>query len=1385
MLRPALLSAALLIPGLLAALDNQILAPSPVPLPILLPPAHSLPAMTAAIPLAALSVDLGGGRSLVPGQAAPVISLDGTWRCSGLTNATRRYADDAQLERGWERTDFDDSAWPTIAVPLDWYRAFPAARTAKQPFVIGWYRRDLTLGAEAVGRQAILHFGVAPYQAELWVNGQLAGSHHGDFTPWDIDITRWTVPGRNLLALRLRSDFGPKFGAGQQAWHAYGSQWSIGNIKGGLWQSCSLSLESPLRITQALVAAVPGKQALRVDWRAVNTADAARRVTLRAIVQNARVGDHKDRPADALLGEIELPPGESSGSFEVAVPGIRTWSPEHPELYWLTLLAQQGGEVAGFRCERFGFSIFTVHDGRFALNGQRTYLFGENLKSLDYSGNGEDPATVAARIERDLRGLRENGYTIFRTAHMPADPQLLWRADELGLMVYDEWAWCFTGNLDPVEFPVRNDRELRAWVVRDHNHPSVVMWSCGNEVHYEDDAVRTQLDRQVAAVRATDLAGRPVSSFSGAAYGYGQKALDTDVLDRHSYYGLGGGPWSGWERNAAEAKVFMDRVYQPDWQAKKPFIIWECIGFSWGGITDPAFKPHDPDSYLRYAERNQTWGAPAGIGFAGSLGLAAFFDPAQGLAAGRRIYGRRISEFLRRDPLVSGFAPWFNDPRMAEARQWTQPVFACLYGPNRIALRHPIAGRRYEQTLLVVNDSSHALSEATARLSVVGADDATIGLATVAVPSLPPGGRCALPVAFTLPDAPASGWWQLRLQVSTGSTEVSCLSYDLFTTPATSITTSLGRTLPVAILAGGGEAPVRRWIGDLGVTAKTVAGVDGLSTESVLIVPSRQAMTLVEGTALRTWIRAGGRALVLEQTAGRSEILAQSVVPAPNTFVDLIVPSHPIFAGLPAQAFDTSDGGNGGLWVQAGLKPLTANVLAARGTFLGLNDGTSAVIAEGGLGAGRILASQLLALDQWGSDSVATLYLRNLATYMLMPGKPASAMRPWKEAVTALRVRPDDCRAIDLRGAANRSFSDDADGDGKGGWTDQGSNDFSTMPLGAQVFQGVPFSILDPATNADRSCIVLGGGGRPQFTREALGIPVGGRADRLFFLHTAAWMAPRGTTVLTYRISYADGTRCDIPVRSGLEIADWWNPGELRGALLGLSQTNAQLHDIALFIMPWDNPRPDQPIASIDCISAGTSVPIVVAITAESGNASPARFLGAADSTNWATLVEWPGRDTQRDGIGIPSVVEAAGDMPGAVRISYPEAPAPTEATDRYWGAPTVFTTLPASELARLSSGPVRQLTFWIRSGQVGTIDLVLPCIGWKNSLHGTVNVDPALGWRKVRLDLANDLQPSHSKNWKIADLKGELFLYHGRRTARDATRPVVLDIEIADLRLE
>ncbi|MCK6490524.1 MAG: glycoside hydrolase family 2 [Planctomycetes bacterium] len=1382
-MRPSLLAPALLLTAaaLGVAAEPGALPAAPAPLPAWLPAPVALHTLPPAIAAGDWRLDLGGGSVLTAADLGQTIDLDGAWRCSGLTSAAARFADDAQLDQGYERAEFDDAKWDEIAVPLDWYRRYPKARTKATPFSLGWYRRAIEV-PELAGRRAVLTFDVAGYEAELWVNGVRAGEHHGDFTPFIADIAPHLRPGRNVLALRVRSDLGPNFGAGQ-ARHAYGSQWGIDNIKGGLWQSCRLRLEPALRVASLEVSPLFEQGRVRLDWKLENHRGAALPARLRAVIHGARQGGEGVRPADAVVAELEIPAGASEGRAELAVPGIATWSPQQPNLHFATLVAlDPAGKVLGARSERFGFRGIKADGGRFLLNGKPAYLFGENFPATRFGGHGETAAKLAATLAAEVADMRANGYTMVRNAHMPMPTALLDAADEQGLMIFDEWAWSFTKDLDAQEFPRRNLRELAEWVRRDYNHPSVAMWSCGNEVSYDAPLVHAQLDAQVAAVRALDRSGRPVSTFSGAAFGYGAKALETDVLDLHDYLGLSEAPWTTWRRNAARCYSFLDKAYGAGVCERKPFIVWECVGFSWGQKSDASYKPGDAEAYVRWAGKTTSWGQPEGVGFTGTIGLAAALDPKRGLAEGRSTYGRRIGEAIRRDPVCDGFAPWFHG-RLEAARQWTQPVLASMAGANGLPLRHPLGGSRIEQTVTVINSGSEVLDGAQLRVLLAGADGAERELARLPVPTIAAMGRAELPLAATLPAVAAAGWWQLRLAVEAGGAERSRLGYDLYVAPPAAAPLPAAR--PVALLPGDGAPAVRAWLEALGVRAQDATPA-ALGEAELAIVPPGCVLTAEQGFALRAWVREGHDLLVLEQGAGEVAALRLGATGASQTFVDLVSPQHPLFAGLDQAALDTSDLADRGLWVRVGLTPVTSTVLAARGPFLG-QSGVSAVVAEGALGKGRILASQLVALEQYGRDSVATTYLRNLAAYILAPGaKPVATVRPWQEAGGGLSVERDRCVPLDLAKASNRGFRDDLAEDGAGGWTDQGSNDFRLMPLGAQLLHGVPMTIIDPEANGGRSCIVLGGAGRPAFPRAAEGIPVGFAAARLFFLHTAAWVGGHGSVLMSYRVRYADGQQLDIPVRAGIEIADWWNPAELAGARLGLSRTNDQLRDVGVFLMAWENPRPEAVISAVDVLSPGVAVPITVAITAERAHPAPLAF-----APRWSGLADRPRKGGVREGPGIPPVTAAGERGPAggeAQRIAFP-SPVPLDPADQVaWASmvvPAAMTAMDEAGRKRLGEGSWRYLTLWIKAEQPGTLDLVLPRADWKDSGDRVLVLDPTQGWRKVRLSLAADLQIGTSKTWEAKDLRGELFLFHGRRQQQGAPLPKPLTVLVADARLE
>jgi len=196
-------------------------------------------------------------------------------------------------------------------------------------------------------------------------------------------------------------------------------------------------------------------------------------------------------------------------------------------------------------------------------------------------------------------------------------------------------------------------------------------------------------------------------------------------------------------------------------------------------------------------------------------------------------------------------------------------------------------------------------------------------------------------------------------------------------------------------------------------------------------------------------------------------------------------------------------------------------------------------------------------------------------------------------------VAKERCTPLDISAAANVGFRDEIADDGKGGWFDQGENDFAAMPLGKITAAGVPFTVIDPAANAGRAAVVLRGTMRPGFPAEVRGIPVNAAAKQLYFLHTCGWDPKPGERVLSYLVHYEDGTTEEIPVRYRNEIGSWWG-GAVDQAKIAVESSNAVHSPVQLYCLRWRNPHPDKIIRTLDAVSANTpGVPAIVAVTLE------------------------------------------------------------------------------------------------------------------------------------------------------------------------------------------
>ncbi len=197
--------------------------------------------------------------------------------------------------------------------------------------------------------------------------------------------------------------------------------------------------------------------------------------------------------------------------------------------------------------------------------------------------------------------------------------------------------------------------------------------------------------------------------------------------------------------------------------------------------------------------------------------------------------------------------------------------------------------------------------------------------------------------------------------------------------------------------------------------------------------------------------------------------------------------------------------------------------------------------------------------------------------------------------------KDDTVTYVDLTPYANRRFEDETADDKVGGWTDQGANDMRFIPKGYQFFRNVPFYISDKLAvigNApEPGCIILGGKNSPGLMTETKPMAVNTSVKYVYFLHTAAW-AGDPAHAADYIVKYADGSTATIPIRTGVEVSEWWEPKDTHKAVVAWRGRNPVKDNVGFYLFEWANPHPEKKIESIVFRSAkDVPVPILIGIT--------------------------------------------------------------------------------------------------------------------------------------------------------------------------------------------
>ncbi len=384
-------------------------------------------------------------------------------------------------------SDFDDSSWRNVNLPHDWaihgpFKAGPGGGMGRLPsHGVGWYRKNLDIPATDAGRSIFLEVDGAMSHATVWLNGSLVGGWPAGYSSWRVDLTPHVAPGgANQLAIRL--DNPPD-----------SSRWYPG---GGIYRNVWLTKVRPVhvaqwgaRVTTREVSSTSATVDLEVAIDNASEADAPVAVSTRLFAIDDH-GRQAGRPLATVgpLATVVPARGAATVTGSATLANPRLWGPpptQHPHRHLAVIEVRDADGKLLDRCgQRFGVRTVRFDPATGVhVNGERVFLRGAN-QHHDLGALGAAFNVRAA--ERQLEMLREMGCNAIRTAHNPPAPELLELTDRMGFLVVDEAFDAWEREKTPLDahllFADWHEQDLRALVRRDRNHPSVILWSIGNEV---------------------------------------------------------------------------------------------------------------------------------------------------------------------------------------------------------------------------------------------------------------------------------------------------------------------------------------------------------------------------------------------------------------------------------------------------------------------------------------------------------------------------------------------------------------------------------------------------------------------------------------------------------------------------------------------------------------------------------------------------------------------------------------------------------------------------------------------------------------------------------------------------------------------------------------
>jgi beta-galactosidase len=498
---------------------------------------------------------------------------------------------------GANQANFNDSKWRVLNLPHDWsienefvQNATTGGGGGYLPTGIGWYRKRIVLPKSVLSKSVWIEFDGVYQNSDVWINDHHLGRYPSGYMSFFYALTPYLKSGENVITVRVDNSLQPN------------TRWYSGS---GIYRHVWLNVSNPLHVAQwgtyiRTTGVDSNSASVTIKTNVENKGSNQRDGVLQSIIVDSNGNEVARAQSSFLIRANER--SEIEHKLVVAKPAL--WSVESPSMYHVrSVIVDKGKTIVDETRSAFGIRDikYDVNKG-FLLNGKHVKMNGV---CLHHDAGSVGAAVPEAMWIRRLQILKEMGCNAIRTSHNPFAPEFLDLCDRMGFLVQDEIFDVWQRGKARYDYAIYFDKwsqhDLVNFIHRDRNHPSVVMWSAGNEIGEQSRENGHEVLRPLIETFHREDPTRPVTTGNDhiAADGGTAKLPFLNMLDIVGYNYV-----DRWHERR-ELFYSIDRHDHPNWRmtgtesVSIPGIRGNYYGGGFGGIDSSVIRPANMSSVIR------------------------------------------------------------------------------------------------------------------------------------------------------------------------------------------------------------------------------------------------------------------------------------------------------------------------------------------------------------------------------------------------------------------------------------------------------------------------------------------------------------------------------------------------------------------------------------------------------------------------------------------------------------------------------------------------------------------------------------------------------------------------------------------------------------------